>query len=139
MGNDDVGAFGELAMELGLSPVNRPGSTRVALLSVVLVDIRHRTPVVFLAQIPPVVALPIDVLEAGRVGSATGRQASRHIVWPLLRPALTVVVTFRCIPAEQRRGRTKGACAVAANIADSSQPSRAPSKSYRVLTKCLRL
>jgi len=63
------------------------------------VDIWHWVPFVFLILFAAVEALPVDVLEAGRVDGATGWQALRYIILPLLRPALMVAVTFRSILA----------------------------------------
>jgi multiple sugar transport system permease protein len=99
MFNYDFGVFNQALMGLGIEPVNWLGSTSVALISVILVDIWHWTPFVFLILFAAVEALPVDVLEAGRVDGATGRQALRHIILPLLRPALMVAITFRSILA----------------------------------------
>jgi multiple sugar transport system permease protein len=99
MYNYDFGVFNQIAMGLGIEPVNWLGSTDIALLSVIIVDIWHWTPFVFLILFAAVEALPVDVLEAGRVDGATGWQALRHIILPLLRPALLVAVTFRSILA----------------------------------------
>ncbi len=99
MYNYDFGLFNQIAMSLGIEPVNWLGSTSLALLSVILVDIWHWTPFVFLILFAAVEALPVDVLEAGRVDGATGWQALRHLILPLLRPALMVAVTFRSILA----------------------------------------
>ena len=99
MYNYDFGVFNQFAMSLGLEPINWLGSTNIALLSVIVVDIWHWTPFVFLILFAAVEALPVDWLEAARVDGATGWQALRHIVLPLLRPALMVAVTFRSILA----------------------------------------
>jgi multiple sugar transport system permease protein len=99
MYNYDFGVFNQALMGLGMEPVNWLGSTSIALLSVILVDIWHWTPFVFLILFAAVEALPVDVIEAARVDGATGWQALRHIILPLLRPALMVAVTFRSILA----------------------------------------
>jgi multiple sugar transport system permease protein len=99
MYNYDFGVFNQMAMAAGIEPINWLGSTNLALLSVIIVDIWHWVPFVFLILFAAVEALPVDVLEAGRVDGATGWQALRYIILPLLRPALMVAVTFRSILA----------------------------------------
>jgi multiple sugar transport system permease protein len=99
MYNYDFGVFNQLAMAVGIEPINWLGSTSLALLSVIIVDIWHWTPFVFLILFAAVAGLPVDVLEAARVDGATGWKELRHIVLPLLRPALAVALTFRSILA----------------------------------------
>jgi multiple sugar transport system permease protein len=99
MYNYDFGVINEIVMALGLEPLNWLGSTRLALLSVIIVDIWHWVPFVFLILFAAVEALPVDVLEAARVDGASPWQALRHVILPLLRPALMVAITFRSILA----------------------------------------
>jgi multiple sugar transport system permease protein len=99
MYNYDFGVFNQMATAFGLEPINWLGSTSLALLSVIIVDIWHWTPFVFLILFAAVEGLPVDVLEAARVDGASGWRELRHIVLPLLRPALAVALTFRSILA----------------------------------------
>jgi multiple sugar transport system permease protein len=97
--NYDFGIFNQALTALGLSPVNWLGSTSIALWSVVIVDIWHWVPFVFLIMFAAVEALPIDVLEAARVDGATKWQLLRRVMLPLLRPAIVVALLFRTILA----------------------------------------
>jgi multiple sugar transport system permease protein len=99
MYNYDFGLFNQIAGALGLEPVNWLGSTSLALFSVIIVDVWHWTPFVFLILFAAVEGLPIDVMEAARVDGATRWQALRYVILPLLRPALMVAVIFRSILA----------------------------------------
>jgi multiple sugar transport system permease protein len=99
MYNYDFGLFNQLLALVGLGPVSWLGSTSLALWSVVLVDIWHWVPFVFLILFAAVEGLPRDVLEAGRVDGATRVQLLRHVVLPLLMPAITVAFLFRAILA----------------------------------------
>ena len=58
----------------------------LALWSVVLVDIWHWVPFVFLILFAAVEGLPRDVLEAGRVDGADRWQLLRHVTLPQLAP-----------------------------------------------------
>jgi len=97
--NYDFGVFNQALTALHLPPVNWLGSTSIALWSVILVDVWHWVPFVFLILFAAVEALPIDVLEAARVDGATRSQLLRRVVLPLLKPAIVVALLFRTILA----------------------------------------
>jgi len=97
--NYDFGIFNEALVALGLPAANWLGSTTLALWSVVLVDVWHWVPFVFLILFAAVEALPVDVLEAARVDGATRGQVLRRVTLPLLKPAIVVALLFRTILA----------------------------------------
>jgi len=99
MYNFDFGLFNQIAAVFGLHPINWLGDKQLALLSVVIVDIWHWTPFVFLILFAAIETLPQDVLEAGRVDGASSWQTIRLIILPLLGPALAVAALFRAIAA----------------------------------------
>jgi multiple sugar transport system permease protein len=99
MYNFDFGLFNQIAVAAGFHPVNWLGDTRLALLAVVVVDIWHWTPFVFLILFAAIEALPQDVLEAARVDGASAWQTIRRVILPLLGPALAVAALFRAIAA----------------------------------------
>jgi multiple sugar transport system permease protein len=97
--NYDFGFFNQTLAALGVGPVNWLGSTAIALWSVILVDIWHWVPFVFLILFAAVEGLPVEVLEAARVDGATRWQLLRLVMIPLLRPAIIVALLFRTILA----------------------------------------
>jgi multiple sugar transport system permease protein len=99
MYNYDFGLFNQMLALVGVAPVSWLGSTSMALWSVIIVDIWHWVPFVFLIMFAAVEGLPGDVLEAGRVDGATRLQLLRHVTLPLLMPAITVALLFRSILA----------------------------------------
>ena len=99
MFNHDFGLFNQMLALLGLGPVSWLGSPSLALWSVVLVDIWHWVPFVFLILFAAVEGLPREVLEAGRVDGATRWQLLWRVTLPLLAPAITVALLFRAILA----------------------------------------
>ncbi len=99
MYNYDFGFFNQALAAVGLGPVSWLGSPSLALWSVVIVDIWHWTPFVFLILFAAVEGLPQDVLEAARVDGASPWQLLRFVTLPLLMPALTVALLFRSILA----------------------------------------
>ena len=99
MYNYDFGLFNQALAVVGLGPVSWLGSPSLALWSVVIVDIWHWTPFVFLILFAAVEGLPQDVIEAGHVDGASRWQMLRYVKLPLLMPALTVAFLFRSILA----------------------------------------
>jgi multiple sugar transport system permease protein len=99
MYNYDFGIFNQMLTAIGAMPVNWLGSTQIALASVIVVDIWHWVPFVFLILFAAVEGLPVDLLEAARVDGATRWQVVWRIMIPLLRPAIVVAFLFRSILA----------------------------------------
>lgn len=95
----DFGIFNQILEAVGLARVGWLSETSIALLSVVIVDIWHWTPLVFLILFAGVEGLPRDVIEAARIDGASRRQLLRHIILPLLTPAIAVAFIFRSIAA----------------------------------------
>jgi multiple sugar transport system permease protein len=97
--NYDFGVINQAFVAVGLKPVDWLGSTSLALWSVIIVDVWHWVPFVFLILFAAVEALPVDVLEAARVDGATRPQLLFRVMLPLLRPAIVVALLFRTILA----------------------------------------
>ena len=97
MFNYDFGVFNQALVALGAMPVNWLGSTSVALASVIIVDVWHWVPFVFLILFAAVEGVPQDVIEAARIDGATSGQVTRRIILPLLAPAIGVALLFRSI------------------------------------------
>jgi multiple sugar transport system permease protein len=95
----DFGVLNQIVTGLGLAPVNWTGSTSLALSSIVLVDVWHWTPFVFLILFAAVEGLPREVIEAARIDGATTKDLVFKIIIPLLKPAIVVAALFRTILA----------------------------------------
>lgn len=95
----DFGLFNQILEAVGLAKVGWLSESSIALLSVVIVDIWHWTPLVFLILFAGVEGLPREVIEAARIDGANRRQLLRHIILPLLAPAIAVAFIFRSIAA----------------------------------------
>jgi multiple sugar transport system permease protein len=99
MYNYDFGIFNQTLVALGAMPVNWLGAANLALASVIVVDVWHWVPFVFLILFAAVEGLPVDLIEAARVDGATRWQSVRLVMLPLLRPAIVVAFLFRTILA----------------------------------------
>ncbi len=87
-------------LAVGASPVEwlRPGQT-LTVLTVVLVDAWHVTPVVFLMLLAALGGIPEEVVEAAQLDGAGAVHRFCFITLPLLRPALVAAVLLRGLDA----------------------------------------
>jgi multiple sugar transport system permease protein len=93
----NVGVLNKVLASVGLPGQGLLGHGAGAMFSIILVDVWHWTPVVFLLVYTALRALDADILQAARVDGANEWQVLWRIVLPLLRPALAVAVVIRLI------------------------------------------
>lgn len=99
MYNYQFGVVNQILDLVGLGPVDWLGSSSLALMSVIIVDIWHWTPFSFLLLLAAVEALPKDVSEAAQIDGASNWKEFRRISLPLLWPAIFTTFVFRAIIA----------------------------------------
>lgn len=99
MYNPEFGVINSVLGVVGIPQLDLLGSTSTALLAVVIVDVWHWTPLVFLILLAGMEALPRDLLEAASIDGASYTQKLRYIIVPLMWPALLVAFIFRSIVA----------------------------------------
>ena len=95
----DFGVINQALLLVGLAPLDWLGSSELALLSVIVVDVWHWTPFCFLLMLAALETLPEDVYEAAQLDGASGWKTLRHITLPLMMPAIVVTFVFRMILA----------------------------------------
>lgn len=92
-----IGLLNKILISLNLTPQAWLGEPVGAMASVILVDVWHWTPIVFLFVYTALRGLDSAVLEAAEVDGATYWQALRHIILPLLVPAIIGAIAIRII------------------------------------------
>jgi multiple sugar transport system permease protein len=97
MYNPDFGVINQLFGVIGLNGHDWLGDGKLALASVIVVDIWHWTPFVFLLLLAAIESLPEDVHEAATIDGASRWQEFRHVTFPMLLPAFVVTLAFRLI------------------------------------------
>ena len=95
----DFGVINQALGFFGMAPVDWLGNPKLALASVIVVDIWHWTPFVFLLMLAAIESLPQDVFEAARIDGVGPWQELMHITLPLLLPTIGVTLVFRTILA----------------------------------------
>lgn len=97
--NYDFGIINQTLGLVGIGPVGWLSNPDLALWSVVIVDVWHWTPLVFLILFAGIEGLPRETIEAARVDGATTVQVVRRVILPLMYPAIAVAFVFRSILA----------------------------------------
>jgi multiple sugar transport system permease protein len=75
------------------------GNSSLALPGIMFMDIWQWTPFMFLVLLAGLQAIPVDLIEAGRVDGATYLKSLRYVVLPLLRPTMLVALLVRTMDA----------------------------------------
>lgn len=92
-----VGGLNKLLTSIGLSGQGWLDNGLGAFMLICVVDIWHWTPIVFLFVYTALIGLDGSILEASRIDGASEGKVIRHIVLPLLRPALAAAMLVRII------------------------------------------
>lgn len=86
-----------LLQRVGLSPVGWLTDPRVALYSIVLIDVWQWTPFMFLLLYAGLEAIPKDYLEAAEVDGASGWRRFLYVILPLLAPPSLAAFLLRIV------------------------------------------
>jgi len=97
MYNPDFGIINQVLGAVGLAGHDWLGERSLALLSVVVVDVWHWTPFVFLLMLAGLESLPQDVYEAAKVDGASAWAELRYLTIPMMLPTIAVTLAFRLI------------------------------------------
>jgi multiple sugar transport system permease protein len=92
-----VGLVNKILQSVGAQPQIWLDSKTGAFISVVVVDVWHWTPVVFLFIYAGLNGINQEIIEASRVDGASERQIIRRIILPILLPTIAVIALLRTI------------------------------------------
>jgi multiple sugar transport system permease protein len=95
MASTNAGILNHMLSFLGVDPINWFGSTRGAIVSILIIDTWGNLPFVALILLGALQALPTEPYEAARVDGASPFATLRYITLPLLTPFILLAVTFR--------------------------------------------
>ena len=95
--NPNFGAINATLKQLGINTeaLTWTASPRLALFSVIIVDVWQWTPFVFLVLLAGLQAIPQEPYEAALVDGSNKWQTFRHVTLPLLKPAILIVLLLR--------------------------------------------
>jgi multiple sugar transport system permease protein len=92
-----IGALNKGLESLGLPAQGWLGSETGAMAAIILVDVWHWTPVVFLLVYTALRAIDRELLEAARMDGASEAQTFWRVILPLLTPALAAAALIRLV------------------------------------------
>lgn len=93
----DFGMVNFLFGLVGLPQVDWLGDPRFALMSVIIVDVWHWTPFVFLLTLAGLESLDQEVFDAAKLDVKNRWQELRYITIPLMMPTILITLAFRMI------------------------------------------
>jgi ABC-type sugar transport systems, permease components len=99
MYNPEFGIIAYVVDQIAGVRLDMLGSTSTALLAVIIVDVWHWTPFMFLILLAGLEGLPEEVIQASHVDGASSLQRLRFVVLPMLWPAIAIAFVFRSIGA----------------------------------------
>jgi len=89
------GAVNAVVMFFGLEPIDFLGTTKWSMPAVIMVEIWQWTPFVVITLLAGLRSIPDDPKEAALVDGANKRQMFRHIVLPLMKGQILIVLLIR--------------------------------------------
>lgn len=92
-----IGLLNKMLESVGLSGQAWLGEPVGAMVSIIIVDVWHWTPIVFLFVYTALQGIDSSILEAASMDGASGAKTSRYIVLPLLMPAILGVAAIRLV------------------------------------------
>jgi len=93
----EIGLFNFVLTKIGAQPVGWLTDQRVALFSIILVDIWQWTPFAFLIIQAGIGSIPSDVFEAAQIDGARGSQINMRITLPILWSQILLVLMLRTL------------------------------------------
>ncbi len=95
--NPNFGAINGTLKDFGLNTdsLTWTASPKLAMLSVIAVDVWQWTPFVFLVLLEGLQAIPQEPYEAALIDGSSRWQTFRHVTLPLLKPAILIVLLLR--------------------------------------------
>ncbi|MDY0303226.1 MAG: sugar ABC transporter permease [Sphaerochaeta sp.] len=93
----EIGIFNYILRGMNLSPVGWLTDQRVALFSIILVDIWQWTPFAFLIIQAGMGSIPAEIWEAAQIDGARGGQIAMKITLPILRSQILMVLMLRTL------------------------------------------
>lgn len=93
----EFGAINSILNSLGFRSIDFLGNADIALSSVIIVDIWHWTPFVFLLLLTGLESLDQEVMEAARCDVKSRWQELRYVTIPLMLPTILITLALRLV------------------------------------------
>jgi len=93
----EIGLFNFLLQKVGMKPIGWLIDQKIALFSIIIIDIWQWTPFAFLIIQAGMLSIPSDIFEAAQIDGARGTQIALKITLPILASQIMLVLMLRTI------------------------------------------
>lgn len=97
--NPDLGLLAVLFEAVGLKPIPILADENIATFGIIFAGLWPQTAYCMILYLTGLAGVNTQIVEAGRIDGAAGRQMLRHVILPQLRPATVVALTVTVIGA----------------------------------------
>ena len=97
--NPDLGLLAVLFEAVGLKPIPILADENLATFGIIIAGLWPQTAYCMILYLTGLAGVNTQIVEAGRIDGAAGRQMLRHVILPQLRPATIVALTVTVIGA----------------------------------------
>ena len=95
----EVGPLNWFLSLVGIAPIGWLTSPNMAMVSIIITDVWHWTPFMFLLCLSAMQMIPVDLYESAEVDGASSSQMLFHITLPMVRDTVVVAVILRSMEA----------------------------------------
>jgi multiple sugar transport system permease protein len=97
--HQDIGPLNDILTRLGAAPVPWLTDAKMAMLTLIIIDVWHSTSFMILMLMAGLQSLPQEPYESARVDGATPWQSFRYLTFPLLVPISVTALIIRGLDA----------------------------------------
>lgn len=97
--HEDIGPMNDILVRLGMQPVHWLTDAKMAMVTLIIIDVWHSTSFMILMLMAGLQSLPQEPYEAATVDGASEWQSFRHITLPLLVPISVTALLIRGLDA----------------------------------------
>lgn len=97
--DESIGPLNALLRHVGLGPVGWVSGTHMPLASIIITNVWHWTPFLFVLLLAGLRGIPTEVVEAAQIDGASGMQTFRYVLMPMLTPTALAAVLLRSLEA----------------------------------------
>jgi len=97
--DESIGPLNAILREVGLVPVGWVSGTHMPLVSIIITNVWHWTPFLFVLLLAGLRGIPTEVVEAAQIDGASGVQIFRYVLMPMLTPTALAAVLLRSLEA----------------------------------------
>lgn len=97
--DESIGPLSAIVALLGMEPVQWVSGAHMPLASIIITNVWHWTPFMFMLLLAGLQGIPSEIIEAAQIDGASGPQLFHRVMWPLLVPTALAALLLRGLEA----------------------------------------